>query len=204
MIYSVISSVVNENAGPKLVKYSPSISTISMIIPTRNPPGTIPYSFTVTSHLIVTSSTAPAGSIGPNAVGVMKNRTHSSSPFSPPGAPMALAPLLASIESVPYVFRVSSSSIRSSANLMSGHTSPKILSGLARAAVSFRGIYPIPLFVIFPATGPEPGIAMIQAHIFPVLSRIHPNDAVNLHQRARLCFRRAIGRSHISCPGDAL
>jgi ATP synthase subunit 6 len=179
--YSVILGVVNENAGPKLVKYFPLIFTIFIIILTCNLLGMIPYSFTVTSHLIVTFCTALAGFIGLNIIGIMKNRTHFLSLFFPPGAPMALAPLLVFIEFVSYVFRVLSLAIRLFANLMSGHTLLKILSGFAWAAVSFWGIYLIPLIIIFLVTGLELGIAMIQAYIFSVLLCIYLNDAVNLH-----------------------
>jgi F-type H+-transporting ATPase subunit a len=102
-----------------------------MIIPVRNIQGMIPYSSTVTSHLIVTSSSALATPIGTNIPGISKNRRHLLSLSFPPGAPLALAPLLVFIELVSYVFRVSSLSIRLSANLMSGHTPLKILSGFA-------------------------------------------------------------------------
>jgi F-type H+-transporting ATPase subunit a len=181
ILHNVIPGVVDENAGPKPVKYFPSIPTIFIIIPARNLPGMIPHSFTVTSHPIVTSRAAPAVSTGVNTIGIMKNRTHSPSPFLPPGAPMALAPLPASTEFASHVSRVSSLSIRPFANSMSGHTSPKILSGFARAAVSSRGIYLVPTLAIFLATGSEPGIAMTQAHTPPVLLCTHLNDAVNLH-----------------------
>lgn len=130
-LYSVILGVVNENAGPKLVRYFPLIFTIFIIILACNLLGMVPYSFTVTSHLIVTFCTALAGFIGLNTIGIMKNRTHFLSLFFPPGAPMALAPLLVFIEFVSYVFRVLSLSIRLFANLMSGHTLLKILSGFA-------------------------------------------------------------------------
>lgn len=178
----MIPGVVNENAGPKLVRYFPLIFTILIIISTRNLPGMIPHSFTVTSHLIVTFCTALAGFVGLNIIGIMKNKTHFLSSLSPPGAPMALAPLLVFIEFVSHALRVLSLSIRLPANPMSGHTSPKILSGFARAAVSFWGIYLIPVFIIFLVTGLELGIAMIQAHIFSVPLCIYLNDAVNLHQ----------------------
>jgi ATP synthase subunit 6 len=131
MIYSVILNVVNENAGPRLIKYFPLIFTIFMIILACNLLGMIPYSFTATSHLIVTFCTALAGFVGLNVIGIMKNRTHFLSLFFPPGAPIALAPLLVFIELVSYVFRVLSLSIRLFANLMSGHTLLKILSSFA-------------------------------------------------------------------------
>jgi ATP synthase subunit 6 len=91
----------------------------------------IPYSFTVTSHLIVTFSMALAVFLGINALGILKNGRHFLSLFFPPGAPLGLAPLLVAIEIVSYVFRVLSLAIRLFANLMSGHTLLKILSGFA-------------------------------------------------------------------------
>lgn len=130
-MYTVILGVVNENAGPKLVRYFPVIFTTFLMILACNLAGMIPYSFTVTSHLIVTFCMALATFIGLNAIGIMKNRTHFLSLFFPPGAPIALAPLLVFIELVSYVFRVLSLSIRLFANLMSGHTLLKILSGFA-------------------------------------------------------------------------
>jgi len=130
-MYVVVLGMVNENAGPKLVRYFPLIFTIFILILTCNLLGMIPYSFTVTSHLIVTFCTALAGFVGLNIIGIMKNRSHFLSLFFPPGAPMALAPLLVFIEFVSYVFRVLSLSIRLFANLMSGHTLLKILSGFA-------------------------------------------------------------------------
>ena len=107
-----------------------------MIIPVCNIQGMIPYSFTVTSHSIATFPLALAIFIGINILGILKNRRHFLSLFFPPGAPLALAPSLVSIELVSYVSRVLSLAIRLFANSMSGHTSPKILSGFARAAVS--------------------------------------------------------------------
>ena len=128
--------MVADNAGPKGRKFFPLIFTTFMIIPICNIQGMIPYSFTVTSHSIVTFSLALAISIGINILGVLKNGRHFLSLFFPPGAPLPLAPLPVSIESVSYVFRVLSLSIRLFANPMSGHTLLKILSGFAWAAVS--------------------------------------------------------------------
>ncbi len=128
--------MVADNAGPKGRKFSPLTSTTLTIIPIRNVQGMIPYSSTVTSHSIVTSSLAPATPIGINIIGVPKNGRHFPSLFFPPGAPLPPAPPPVSTELVSHVPRVSSLSIRLFANLMSGHTSPKILSGSARAAVS--------------------------------------------------------------------
>jgi len=102
-----------------------------MLILACNLLGMIPYSFTVTSHLIITFSTALAIFGGMNIIGILKHRKHFLSLFFPPGAPIHLAPLLVLIETISYVFRVLSLSIRLFANLMSGHTLLKILASFS-------------------------------------------------------------------------
>jgi ATP synthase subunit 6 len=181
IFYDLILNVVNDNAGPNGKKFFPLIFTIFMIILICNVQGMIPYSFTVTSHSIVRFSLALAIFIGINILGIFKNRRHFFSLFFPPGAPLPLAPLLVFIELVSYVFRVLSLSIRLFANLMSGHTLLKILSGFAWAAVSVWGLFLIPLFIIFLVTGLESAIAFLQSYIFCVLLCIYINDAFNLH-----------------------
>ena len=181
IFYDLILNVVNDNAGPKGRKFFPLIFTTSMIILICNVQGMIPYSFTVTSHSIVTFSLALAIFIGINILGVLRNGRHFLSLFFPPGTPLPLAPLPVFIELVSHVLRVLSLSIRLFANLMSGHTLLKILSGFAWAAVPARGLFLIPLVIIFLVTGSELAIAFLQAYIFSVLLRIHINDAFNLH-----------------------
>lgn len=179
--YEIVFNVVNDSAGASGIKFFPLIFTVFTIILICNLLGMIPYSFTVTSHLIVTFSMALAIFLGINALGILKNGRHFLSLFFPPGAPLGLAPLLVAIEWVSYVFRVLSLAIRLFANLMSGHTLLKILSGFAWSAVSIFGIFLLPLGVILLVTGLEVAIACLQAYIFSVLLCIYINDAFNLH-----------------------
>lgn len=179
--YLVIYNVVNENAGPSGKKFFPLIFTTFGIILTCNVLGMIPYSFTVTSHLIVTFSTALAIFTGMNILGICKHGKHFLSLFFPPGAPLVLAPLLVLIEFISYVFRVLSLSIRLFANLMSGHTLLKILATFSWGLVNIWGLFLLPVTIIFIVTGLEMAIAFLQAYIFSVLLCIYLNDAFNLH-----------------------
>lgn len=181
IFYQVILNVVNENAGPKGRKFFPLIFTTFALILTCNVLGMIPYSFTVTSHLIVTFCTALAIFTGMNILGILKHRKHFLSLFFPPGAPLALAPLLVLIEFISYVFRVLSLSIRLFANLMSGHTLLKILATFSWGVVSLWGLLLLPVVIILIVTGLEMAIAFLQAYIFSVLLCIYLNDAFNLH-----------------------
>lgn len=180
-LYSLVHNIVEENAGKNGRPYFPIIFTTFMMILICNVQGMIPYSFTVTSHLVVTFSMALSIFIGINILGILKNGSHFLCLFFPPGAPLALAPLLVLIELVSYVFRVLSLSIRLFANLMSGHTLLKILSAYAWLAVSAWGLFLVPLVIIFLVTGLELAIAFLQAYIFSVLLCIYINDAFDLH-----------------------
>jgi ATP synthase subunit 6 len=128
MFYQVVLNIVKENAGEKGIRFFPLIFTTFMLILGCNLLGMIPYSFTVTSHLIITFTSALAIFTGMNILGILKHKKHFLSLFFPPGAPLGLAPLLVFIEFVSYIFRVLSLSIRLFANLMSGHTLLKILA----------------------------------------------------------------------------
>jgi ATP synthase subunit 6 len=91
----------------------------------------IPFSFTVTSHIVITLGLASMAFIGINIIGIRRHGFHMFSLFLPSGAPIALAPLLVMIELVSYSFRVVSLALRLFANMMSGHCLLKILAGFA-------------------------------------------------------------------------
>jgi len=93
--------------------------------------GMIPFSFTVTSHIVITLGLAMMAFFGINVIGVKTHGFHMLSLFLPAGAPLALAPLLVIIELVSYSFRVVSLALRLFANMMSGHCLLKILAGFA-------------------------------------------------------------------------
>ena len=84
--------------------------------------GMIPYSFTATSHLVVTFGLSYSLFIGITAVGFHKHGIHFFSFLLPKGAPLALAPLLVVLELVSYCFRAVSLGVRLFANMMAGHT----------------------------------------------------------------------------------
>ena len=93
--------------------------------------GMIPYSFTVTSHIVITLAFSMLTFVGINVIGIRTHGFHLLSLFLPSGAPLALAPLLVAIEVVSYSFRLVSLALRLFANMMSGHCLLKILAGFA-------------------------------------------------------------------------
>jgi len=124
-------TVLTENVKKNGSYFFPMLFSIFSFIFFCNLLGMIPYSFTVTSHIVITLGLATMAFLSINIVGVKTHGLHMLSLFLPSGAPLALAPLLVMIELVSYSFRVVSLALRLFANMMSGHCLLKILAGFA-------------------------------------------------------------------------
>jgi F-type H+-transporting ATPase subunit a len=195
LIYDFVPNPVNEQigglSGNVKQKFSPRISVTFTFSLFRNLQGMIPYSFTVTSHFLITLGLSFSLFIGITLVGFQRNGLHFLSFSLPAGVPLPLAPFLVLLELIPHCFRALSSGIRLFANMMAGHSSVKILSGSAWTMLCMNDLlYFIgdlgPLFIVLALTGPELGVAMSQAHVSTILICIYLNDATNLHQTGYL------------------
>jgi len=127
----ILNQVLTENVKKDSKLYFPMLFSIFLFILSMNLAGMIPYSFTVTSHIIVTFGIALIAFAAINLIGIKIHGFHMISFFLPAGAPIALAPLLVMIEIVSYSFRVISLALRLFANMMSGHCLLKILAGFS-------------------------------------------------------------------------
>jgi ATP synthase subunit 6 len=130
-LYTFVLSLLTENVGEKGVKYFPIFFVTFMFLFFCNLIGMVPYSFTVTSHIVITFGLALSLFIGINIIGIRTHGFHFLSLFLPAGAPLLMAPLLVMIELVSYSFRVISLAVRLFANMMAGHTLLKIIAGFA-------------------------------------------------------------------------
>ena len=185
MIYEFVANLVEEQIGQSGKKYFPFIFTLFTFLLFSNLIGMIPYSFTTTSHLIVTFTLSVSVFLGVTLIGFQIHGIHFFSFLLPPGAPLALAPFLVVIELVSYSFRAISLGVRLFANMMAGHTLVKILSGFAWTMLSVGGIMyivsAIPALVVFALIFLEVGVACLQAYVFTILTCIYLNDAIHLH-----------------------
>ena len=185
MITEFVVSLVEEQIGGQGRKFFPLIFTVFVFLLFSNLIGMIPYSFTTTSHLVVTFGLSFSLFIGVTCVGFQEHGLHFFSFLLPKGAPLPLAPLLVVLELVSYCFRAVSLGVRLFANMMAGHTLVKILSGFAWSMLSVGGVLAfasvIPFGVVFALTGLEIGVACLQAYVFTILICIYLNDAINLH-----------------------
>ena len=185
ILNETVSSLLYDNINKEGEKYFPFISVIFIYIILVNLIGLIPYSFTVTSHLIITLSMSFSIFIGVNIICIKLYKSHMLSLFLPANTSFALALLLVPIEFVSYIFRPISLGVRLFANLMAGHTLLKVIIGFAWAMLlleNFLSIFHIiPLLVIVILLGLELAVALIQAYVFTILTCIYLNDGINLH-----------------------
>jgi ATP synthase subunit 6 len=145
----------------------------------------VPYSFTLTSHLIVTFALSLFVFIGINIICIRLHGLEFFSLFLPSGTSVVLSLLLVPIELISYIFKPISLSIRLFANMMAGHTLLKVIAGFAWTLMGCTGvlfvIHYVPLLILIPLFGLELGVALIQAFVFSILTCIYLNDAISLH-----------------------
>ena len=176
--YEFIAGLIRDTVGSEGRRYFPIIFTLFMFILVGNLLGMVPYSFTFTSHIIVTFALAAVVFIGVTILAVVKHGMHFFSFFVPPGAPLYMWPLLIPIEVISYLSRPISLSVRLFANMLAGHTLIKVIAGFI-AVLGVFGILPFALVVAL--TGLEILIAFLQAYVFAILTCLYINDALHLH-----------------------
>ena len=179
MSYTFIAKMINDTAGSGAKSFFPFIFTLFMFVLFCNMIGMLPYSFTVTSHIIVTFMLAATVFIGVTIIGFIKHGIKYLELFVPKGVPIILLPLIIVIEIISYLSRPVSLSVRLFANMMAGHTMLKVFGGFVISLGLLGGWLPLGFSVAL--TGLEILVAFLQAYVFAILTCIYLNDALNIH-----------------------
>lgn len=174
------TKTVQDCAGSDAMRFFPLIFTLFLFLLTCNLMGMLPYSFTVTSHIIVTFALALIIFLSCTLLAIL---THGPVKFMrsflPEGTPWWMAPLMYFIEVFSYMARPVSLSVRLAANMMAGHTMLKVIGGFVIMLGLLGGWLPFALLVVL--SGFEIGIAVLQAYIFTVLTCVYLSNALHLH-----------------------
>ena len=179
ILYNFISKMISDTAGKKAKPYFPFIFSLFVFVLFCNMVGMLPYSFTVTSHIIVTLAFAMFIFIGVTILGFVIHGFKYLKIFVPSGVPVVLLPIIMIIEIISYLSRPVSLSVRLFANMMAGHTMLKVFGGFVISLGLVAGWLPLTFSVAL--TGLEILVAFLQAYVFAILTCIYLNDALNLH-----------------------
>ena len=177
--YTLVSKMISDTAGSKAKPYFPFIFSLFMFVLFCNMLGMLPYSFTVTSHIIVTFALAAIIFIGVTIIGFVNHGIGYLKLFIPSGVPVVLLPIIVIIEMISYLARPVSLSVRLFANMMAGHTMLKVFGGFVISLGIIGGWLPLSFTVAL--IGLEVLIAFLQAYVFAILTCIYLNDALNLN-----------------------
>ena len=162
--YEFIANLLRENVGKEGMKYMPFVFSLFIFILACNMLGMIPYSFTVTSHIVVTFALAALVFVVVTMIGFARHGIGYLKLFVPDGVPFILLILIVPIELISYLIRPISLSVRLFANMMAGHTMLKVFAGFV-VSLGVFGVVPFIVTVAF--TGLEFVIAFLQAFVFP-------------------------------------
>ena len=183
--YEFVAGMIRSNVGSEGMKFFPLIFSLFMFVCVSNLVGIIPYTFTVSSHIIVTAALAILVWCTVLIYGLYKNGLKFFKIFLPSGVPIYILPLVMFIEILSFFFvRPVSHSLRLFANMLAGHIALKVFAGfVAMLGVSLGalgwvgGMAPLALTVALTAL--ELLVAFLQAYVFAILACIYLNDAIH-------------------------
>ena len=183
--YEFVANTVRANAGEAGMRFFPLVMTLFIFILFANVLGLIPFSFTPTSHIIVTFAMAALVFLLTIIVGLWNHGLHWFSLFVPGGVPAWMLPLIVPIEIISFLSRPISLSVRLFANMLAGHTILAVFASFVVGLGFAGGILSVgaavPMLAIIGITALELLVAGLQAYVFAVLTSIYLNEAINLH-----------------------
>ena len=182
LAYQFVAGMVRSSAGEAGMKFFPLVFSLFMFILTLNVVGLIPYTFTVTSHIIITVCLAMIVFLTVIIVGFAKNGMHFLHLFVPSGVPGAILPVVVLIEVISFFSRPLSHSVRLFANMLAGHITLKVFAGfvvMLLGAGSWAVISPLPFLFMVGLMALELLVAFLQAYVFAMLTCMYINDALH-------------------------
>jgi F-type H+-transporting ATPase subunit a len=183
MSYEFVANTVRSSAGTEGMKFFPFVFTLFMFVLFANSIGLIPYSFTVTSQLIITASLALLVFLIVVGYGFWHNGLHFLNLFVPKGVPKPILPAVVAIEVLSFLSRPVSHSVRLFANMLAGHITLQVFAGfvIMLAGAGILGWFgaALPFIMVVLLTALELLVAFLQAYVFAILTCIYLNDAIH-------------------------
>ena len=181
--YEFVASTIRSTAGAEGMKFFPLVFSLFMFICISNVIGVIPYTFTVSSHLIVTFGLALLVFCIVLIYGFYKNGLKFFKLFVPSGVPLYILPLVVVVEVISFFLKPVSHSVRLFANMLAGHIALKVFASFVGmlGAIGFIGWVGavLPLGLTVALTALELLVAFLQAYVFTILTCIYLNDAIH-------------------------
>ena len=183
MAYEFTAGMLRSAAGEDGMRFFPLVFSIFFFVLISNVLGFIPFSFTVTSQIVITAALAGLVFLTVVFFGIKDHGTHFFHMFVPPGVPIYILPLVVAIEIVSFLSRPVSHSVRLFANMLAGHITLYVFGSFvimllgAGAAMKVFAVLPLAMTVAMDAL--ELLVAFLQAYVFAMLTCMYLNDALH-------------------------
>lgn len=179
-VYNFVMGMVKSAIGDEGIKFFPLIFSLFMFILLCNVSGLTPYSFTVTSHVIVTFALALIAFFTITIFAIIRNGIggffHM---FLPSGVPMWMAPMIFVIEFFSFLIKPITLSVRLFANMVAGHVLLKVVAGFIISLGIIFGVAPLLFSVVM--IGFELFVAVLQSYIFAILVCAYLGEVTKAH-----------------------
>jgi F-type H+-transporting ATPase subunit a len=183
MAYEFIAGMVRSAAGEAGMRFFPFVFSIFFFVLLCNLIGFIPYSFTVTSQIVITAALALMVFVTVVAIGLKEHGLHFFKLFVPPGVPIYILPLVVAIEIISFLSRPISHSVRLFANMLAGHITLNVFGGfvvlLLGAGAATKALAILPFAMTIGLDALELLVAFLQAYVFAMLTCMYLNDALH-------------------------
>ena len=181
--YEIVANAIRSSAGAEGMKFFPLIFSLFMFICVSNMIGIIPYTFTISSHIIVTAALALLVFFIVLFYGLYRNGLKFFKLFVVSGVPIYILPLVVFIEIFSFFLRPISHSVRLFANMLAGHIALAVFASfipmLAALGIAGYAGAVLPLGMVIALTALELLVAFLQAYVFTILTCIYINDAIH-------------------------
>jgi F-type H+-transporting ATPase subunit a len=183
VLYEFIGDMIQSTSGEQGLKFFPLVFSLFMFVLVTNVIALIPYTFSVTSHIVVTASLALLVFFTVIIYGFWKNGLHFFKLFAPSGIPIFILPLIVCIELLSFLARPISHSVRLFANMLAGHITLQLVAGFVTMIGAFGYVgwigATLPLVFTVALLALELLVAFLQAYVFTILTCIYLNDAIH-------------------------
>ncbi len=183
MSYEFIAGMVRSAAGESGMRFFPFVFSIFFFILICNLIGYLPYSFTVTSQIVITAALALMVFLTVVFIGIKEHGVGFFKLFVPSGVPIYILPLVVAIEVISFMSRPLSHSVRLFANMLAGHITLYVFGSfvvmLLGASVAIKAIAVLPFAMTVGLEALELLVAFLQAYVFAMLTCMYLNDALH-------------------------
>jgi F-type H+-transporting ATPase subunit a len=182
MLYEFVENMVRQVAGEEGMRFFPFVFTLFAFVLLCNLIGLAPYTFSVTSQIVVTFSFAMLVMTIVVGYGFMRHGKHFLDLFVPHGVPKPVLFVLVPIEIISFLSRPISLSVRLFANILAGHITLAVFGGFVMMLLGagfWMVLAPVPLLAITALYALELLVACLQAFVFATLTCVYLNDAIH-------------------------